>query len=264
MIIALAQIEIEYGNRKNNLEAHRRLIENAAIKGCEAVFFPEMSISGISIRRNRDEMDSLFSPEDEEETMNFFKQLAVDRKITIGFGWGKKTGVKGENHYSIIDTKGEVIMDYAKIHPFSFGGEDKYFEGGESVEYCQIDDFKVGVGICYDLRFPELFTKLGKICELVIVPANWPYVRHEAWETLLKARAMDNQVYMVGINCGGVVDGVEYSGESMFVNPLGKTLIKSGNDEELIIIQLENDVKKYREEFPVLKDRKEDLYKSFF
>lgn len=264
MIIALAQNTIKYGERDINLKNSVSLIEKASREGSDAIFFPEMSMTGVSIHKDKSKNKIILESQENPVTVNFFKEKAIQYNIAIGFGWGKEAGEKGENHYSIVNSHGEIILDYAKIHPFTFGYENEYFKGGESLEYCRIKEFNIGVGICYDLRFPEVFTGLGKKCDLIINPSNWPYIRHEAWEVLLKARAIENQVYMAAVNCAGESDGIKYKGESTIINPEGKVLIKAGFEEDVIIWELENDVKKYRDGFPVLKDRREDIYKSFY
>lgn len=126
----------------------------------------------------------------------------------------------------------------------------------------------MGIQICYDLRFPETFQALSKRADLIIVPANWPYTRIEHWDILLKARAIENQTYIVGINCRGVIGGNYYPGHSCIIRPDGKIcnnnyyLLSSSN--RAYVYQICNDVNDYRNEFPIKNDRKEKLYLNLF
>jgi predicted amidohydrolase len=152
-------------------------------------------------------------------------------------------------------------LDYIKIHPFSFAGEDKYFKGGEKLSTCSIEGFETGVAICYDLRFPELFIKLSEKAELIIVPANWPAARSLHWKTLLRARAIENQCYVAGVNCSGDMDGQTYSGDSAIYSPEGEMLtpvetITINETDKVYIYDIVNDVQEIRDGFPVRNDRK--------
>lgn len=125
----------------------------------------------------------------------------------------------------------------------------------------------MGVQICYDLRFPEPFQILSKKADLILVPANWPAARSGHWKSLLKARAIENMVYVAGINCAGEMEKQFYSGDSRLYAPDGTKLKKETvrlleycAEERVMIYDLQNDVHRYRECFPVKEDRREILY----
>ncbi len=263
MKIALAQNKIIYGEKEKNLENALYLIEKAKKEKVDAIFFPEMSMVGASVHKDIAENEKLFDSFGETQTVDYFSKLAREMNIYIGIGWGRKLEEKGENRYTIINNKGESILDYGKIHPFSYGNEGISFKGADSIFTCKIKEFRVGVAICYDLRFPEIFTYLSEKADLIVVPANWPYARRDAWETLIKARAIENQAYFAGINVSGTMDNIIYNGGSLLVNPLGEFLAKGGKDEELIVFDIKNDTDTFREKFPVRKDRRKDLYREF-
>ena len=154
-------------------------------------------------------------------------------------------------------------MDYAKLHPFSYGEESLYFTGGDTLPLCSYKGFEIGVQICYDLRFPEIFQLASPQAELIVVPANWPEDRVEHFKTLLKARAIENQCYIAGINRVGHARTSVYSGDSMIVDPLGRELAHGGRTEELLVADLDLEmVRKYRAEFPAKIDRKPELYRK--
>ena len=131
-----------------------------------------------------------------------------------------------------INNKGELVSKYQKVHPFSFGNEDKNYSKGEKDWNTQIEDFKIGLSICYDLRFPELYRLYAKErVDALVSIANWPDTRIEHWRTLLKARAIENQCYMIGVNRVGKDPKLNYVGYSGVYDPMGKELV-SVKDEE--------------------------------
>lgn len=256
MKIALLQSHIYWESKKENQEIFLQILKELKKEGIAAIFLPEMSFTGFS-------MNIALTQEEEKETVIFLKEASKEYGITIGAGWVQKCGKKAKNHYSIVD-HGIEILDYAKIHPFSYSGEDDYFEGGDSLSVCKVGDFQTGALICYDLRFPEVFQILSKKCDLILVPANWPARRREHWMTLLSARAIENQCYIAGINCVGEIGELSYSGDSRVINPNGEVLkplkVLENQGCDVLIYQIENDVESYRKNFPTKKDRKEMLY----
>ncbi len=271
MIVGLAQTNIVWEDKKTNLEKVKRVIDSflgaldcSEDTGGRLLLFPEMSLTGFS-------MNTEVTAENDEFTLNEIKQLAAKNNITIGIGWVRKNNtVLCENHYSLIDNNGAKISDYIKIHPFSYSGEDRYFAGGDSLAWCQVGEFKVATAICFDLRFPEIFQIMSDNADMIIVPANWPERRSKHWKTLLAARAIENQCYIAGINCCGMVGDQYYSGDSGLYSPGGEKLsvttgimLNEGTEEEQIFIYtLDNDVRKVRKSFPVKSDRKIELYKK--
>ncbi|WP_280634511.1 nitrilase-related carbon-nitrogen hydrolase, partial [Clostridium beijerinckii] len=128
---------------------------------------------------------------------------------------------------------------------------------------CEIDGFKIAPFICYDLRFPEIFQIASKEAQIITIAANWPKEREKHWITLLKARAIENQCYIIGINRVGIGNDLHYNGKSIFVSPDGDILNEISEKETLIIKELEIDmIKAVKEKFDIKKDRREDLYEA--
>lgn len=256
MRIALIESNIKWENKKANLDALVDAITFVSDMELDLVLLPEMSFTGFSMNVRR-------TKESDYCTVNKIKEISKKYDIAIGFGWVKDNGDKCENHYSIVKDS-DILIDYVKIHPFSYSGENIVFNGGEKLYLCKFKDFSVGIQICYDLRFPETFQILSKEASLIVVPANWPQKRREHWNTLLKARAIENQVYMAGINCVGNIGEQVYSGDSVILSPNGEIVdplkVIHSNDDNIYIYDIKNDVEKYRSEFPVKKDRREKLY----
>lgn len=256
MKVALYQMEIVWEDKEKNYQKLENILEKVKNEGVELLLLPEMSFTGFSMIIHH-------TKESGEESKIRVKKLCQMYQISIGFGWVKAVEEKAENHYTLINERGEEISDYIKIHPFSIAHEDKYFFKGESLSTCSLHGKGIASLICYDLRFPAVFQALGYETELVIVAANWPKIRREHWKCLLQARAIENQVYVLGVNCVGNLDGVEYSGDSCIINPNGEILKKIEYKEGLIYAEIKEDVKAIRESFPVRRDRQIELYKTF-
>lgn len=261
MKIALGQLQLCWEDKRANLKKVEAYLSLMKGHGIDLFLLPEMSLTGFSMHTER-------TKETKKETVGEIQKLAGAYQISIGVGWVMDAGELCENHYSIVTPKGE-ILDYAKLHPFRFAGETEYFKGGDALPVCEYGGFRIGVQICYDLRFPEPFQILSKQAELILVPANWPAARSEHWKCLLKARAIENMVYIAGVNCGGEMDEVPYSGDSAIYAPDG-TVLKpelfclpdSCSLERVQVYELQNDVSEYRTCFPMKQDRREILYQN--
>lgn len=158
----------------------------------------------------------------------------------------------------LLDRKGQIAGDYSKIHLFGNGSaETKLLSPGEKVDVINTDFGKVGLSICYDLRFPELYRRMAdQGAEVIISCAAWPYPRVENWDVLNKARAIENQCYYLACGCAGSSQGKPFIGRSMVVDPWG-TVVTNASEREMVLkteIYPEN-VAKIREEFTPLKDR---------
>ncbi len=255
MRIALAQTHIIWEDKTANEKRASEYVIQAADLGAKAVFFPEMSLTGFS-------MNIEATAEKNEDAIHKFCQKAVKNHIAIGIGWTKQAGELAENHYSIIGAEGTVISDYVKIHPFSYAGENQFFVSGNKITYFALGNYTWSSFICYDLRFPELFQIASQTAEVIVVPANWPQKRKEHWKCLLSARAIENQCYVLAINCVGQINGIEYSGNSCGISPNGEVLGELEGEPGLITIDLQADINKLRKSFPVKSDRKWDFYAS--
>ena len=253
MRVALYQMHIAWEDKQANIAKVEEKLEEISKQQIDVMLLPEMSFTGFS-------MNTDVTKEEKEDTVEQMKQLTIQYKITIGFGWVKDCGQKSENHYTIVDKSGIILSDYAKMHPFSYSGEDRKFQGGEKMASFELCDVPCSNFICYDLRFPDIFQIASKTADVVIIPANWPAKRSSHWKTLLQARAIENQVYVLAVNCVGQIDSLYYSGDSCVINPDGQVIEMLSDEEGLIVYDLVDDVVQYRSSFPVKKDRREDLY----
>lgn len=255
MRIGLYQMHIAWEDKQCNLARLENKLKEAKEQKVDLLLLPEMSFTGFS-------MNTEMTKEAAGETVERVRALAVQYKMAIGFGWVRDCGQKSENHYTVIDEAGICLSDYAKIHPFSFSGEDLKFIGGDKLTSFVIKDIPFSGFICYDLRFPEIFQIASKKAHVIILPADWPAKRSHHWKTLLQARAIENQVYIFAVNCVGQIDDLYYSGDSCVINPNGEILEILSDEEGMIIYDLMDDTEQYRSNFPVKQDRREGLYRS--
>lgn len=254
MKVAVCQLQIEWEWKEKTMRKVVGYMEQAKGEQADIIFFPEMTLTGFSMEVEKT-CDRYFG-----ETIEQFKEQCSKLGIAAGFGWVEKNpGEMAKNHYSMVDKQGTLLSDYVKVHPFGYGGEGKHFQGGNEVVSCEFDGHVISTAICYDLRFPELFRIMDENSSLIVVPANWPAVRSQQWKCLLQARAIENQAYVIGVNCVGTMDRVYYSGDSAIYNPLGGTMAELRDIEGLLYVELVNDVNRYREQFPVRRDRKIEI-----
>lgn len=255
MKLALYQSNIVWEDKENNyIHLEERLKEVS--KKVDLLLLPEMSFTGFS-------MNTALTKENSLETVGKMADYAQKYNIAIGFGWVKDCGEKSENHYTVINKEGKTVSDYAKIHPFSFSSEDKKFQGGDKIVTFDFGGIKFTTFICYDLRFPEIFQTASKEAHVILVPANWPQKRRNHWKCLLQARAIENQVYIIAVNCVGEIGGILYSGDSCVINPNGDIVMESSGQEGILEYELTDDVSEFRSAFQVKNDRREDLYRVY-
>ena len=255
MKAALCQFQIEYEAKEQNLHRAEQMIASAAAECAEIIFFPEMSFTGFS-------MNVLLTGESDGGTMQIMQEYARNYHIAVGFGWVKRSGDKGENHYTVVNDTGAVLADYVKMHPFSFSGEDNYYIAGSQTAVFRFAGHTFGLFICYDLRFPEMFRAVAAEVDVMIVSANWPEKRIAHWNKLLEARALENQCWVLGINCVGNQKNLRYNGSSRAVNPEGETVDCLYDREGLIFCEIQDEAAKFRSSFPALQDRRPALYKQ--
>lgn len=259
MRVALVSLDQAWENKEQNLIACRAFVLRAKAQGVDLVIFPEMTLTSFSMNISVTSEDSKTS-----KTVESFKALAQEFQIAIVFGIVFKDGDKATNNTLLIDGVGTIKANYIKMHPFTFAGEDKVFNGGSAISFGTVCNMTIGLTICYDLRFPELYSALAKHCDCIINIANWPAKRVDHWNTLLKARAIENQIFILGVNRTGVDDkGIEYKKSSQVISPNGELLAHVSPEEQLDIVDIDlSFISEFRKCFSTVQDRKPILYKS--
>ena len=247
MKAALIQNQIYWEDKDRNISRLEDTIRKHP--GNDLYLLPEMSFTGFSMNTDK-------TAESDPETVSRITKIAVENEAAVGFGWVRQKGQTCENVYSIIGRDGNLISEYTKIHPFAFSGENKHFSGGDRISIFEISGIPFSTFICYDLRFPELFRMVCEEVHAVIIPANWPAKRSEHWKTLLRARAIENQIYIFAVNCVGNMNGLYYSGDSCVIDPNGDILMSLSDREGVLSYDFVDNADQFRKAFPVLKDRK--------
>jgi omega-amidase len=252
---AAIQFNVKQGDVDANLAYVREALPRVAGQGANLVVLPEMWSSGFAYR-NLNQL-ALRTAGIVTELL----ELSARHKLVIVGSMPEPNGDKVFNTVYVVDN-GSLAGVYRKIHLFSLLGEDRAFSGGDSWLLAETSIGKVGVIICYDLRFPELSRRLAiEGAQIICVPAQWPKPRHEHWRTLLRARAMENQLFVVACNACGTIGKLDFFGMSMMIDPKGEVLAEGSESEGEIIAALDMQVMNdWRAQIPCFNDRKPGSY----
>ena len=261
MRIALISLNQHWQNRSANFERCEDLIGKAAGKGCELAIFPEMTLTGYSL-----DVSIVAESVDTSESLSWFGQLSRKFGVHLIFGACllNRATRQPQNVLCHADPSRDATPIYAKIHPFSFAGEDRILGAGDALGFVELPGIRLGATICYDLRFPELYAAMASRCEGAICIANWPARRKAHWHTLLVARAIENQMFLFGVNrIGTDGNGLEYEKSSMVVTPSGEVMKPIFESLELDLYEINPDeTLRYRNEFPTLRDKRHLVYEK--
>ena len=220
MKLAVVQHDIAWEQPEKNFARLAGLVAEAAGADACLVVLTEMFSYGFS-------MDvATIAEAPDGPSSQFLIAEAQKHDIWLGGTIPVRAGagsLKARNTFVLAAPDGST-HSYAKIHPFTYGGEGEHYEGGSSLTQVQIEDIRVSLSVCYDLRFPYVFWPLADTTDLYLIPANWPAKRRHHWQSLLVARAIENQAYVAGINRVGTGGGIHYSGDSAIISPLGETI----------------------------------------
>jgi omega-amidase len=248
MKISIIQYDIAWENKSLNFHKLEDLIAPLYNK-TDIVILPEMFNTGFSMNPER------FSECAYAETFNWMKSISEKGNFGVCGSYMVKENKKYFNRWFFVSPEKESWY-YDKRHLFSMGGEDKLFSGGKTRLTFTFRGLRISPCICYDLRFP-VWSRNRNDYDLVIYAANWPESRREVWNTLLKARAIENQCYVAGANRIGT-DGadIKYCGDSMIITPFGQIIASGNTDEECIILAGLNldELTTLRKKFPVFRD----------
>lgn len=259
MKLAVVSLNSIWEDKQTNLEEVERIVQSLSQK-VVYVIFPEMTLTGFSV-------SNLGLAEDFENSNSIIaiQKLAKEYQMNIVFGLMISRGNKKYNSCIAINNKGEIAGNYEKIHLFSYSGEDSLITGGRQLKHIDWEG-GWGLSICFDLRFPELYQELSKENLILLNIANWPKTRVAHWRTLLNARAIENQSFMIGVNRTGVDgNGLEYEESSCVFSPTGEKLEPFKISEEIKIFDLNlEEAIEYRKSFPIKKDRRNSIYRAFY
>lgn len=249
MKVALVQYSQDFENVRGNREKLNSLLAKN-ISQEDLLVFPEMTLTGYTMNPEK------YGEEEDGKSLRYFSDIASSFKKHVVAGYIEKQNGRFYNTLIHFNREGEISARYRKIHLFSFAGENSRYTPGKRAVETFIDHFNTGVSICYDLRFPELFREYAKKrCSLIICIASWPAIRVQHWKMLLKARAIENQCYVIGVNRTGRDPLNSYNGCSGVFDPLGDELVMVEEKETVIPCSLDlSRVEEVRRKYRFLDD----------
>ncbi len=253
------QWNLKWENKAANFAQAAELTEAAAPKPGALVVLPEMFGTGFSMNV------PAVAEEVNGETLSFLSSLARKHSVNILAGVVTRSeNGRGFNEAVVVDPEGREATRYRKMHPFRHAGEGDFYDAGSAPILWHVNDILMAPFICYDLRFPEIFRLAAKGgAELFVVIANWPAARIEHWRVLMRARAIENQAYVIGINRCGSDPKLEYPGATMVVDPNGKILTELDEREGFFKIDVDPGiVRTCRRDLPFLRDLRADLFRA--
>jgi len=258
-VISVGQIALRDAEPAANLEAARTIAAEASRRGSDLLLLPELWLSGFAL----DQADRLaLGPADARwETLS---ALSRDAGVAIAGSVMAEEGGKTYNRFVVHGADGTLDASYDKVHLFAGMQEDRYLAAGDSLVVADLGFCKAGLAVCYDLRFPELFRALSRGgAEVILLAAQWPHVRTEHWRTLLRARAIENQVYVIASNRAGPCDTGRYAGHSAIYDPWGEVVLEAGELPALLTAEIDlAKVREVREHFPVWSHVRPAVYGS--
>lgn len=258
LIITLIQSDLAWENKDANLSMFGKKISGIQEK-TQVVVLPEMFSTGFSMHPD------ILAEKMDGNAIAWMKDISMKMKIILTGSLIIEEAGRFYNRMLWVLPNGEIGY-YDKRHLFAFAGEDKHYVAGEKRFIASVNGWKINLQVCYDLRFPVWARQsltmestnepITPEYDLLVYVANWPERRNTAWKTLLRARAIENQSYVIGVNRVGE-DGnkIYHSGDSMIVDPLGDILYEKSNDEDIYTHTFEyTKLDEVRSRFPFWKD----------
>ena len=245
------QLDIVWEDKAANFRKVEEMVTAAAPAAGSLVVLPEMFACGFSMNL------AVTRQSEDREDEAFLADLARKRGVFVAAGVVSAGATEmGRNEAVVFSPEGQLHARYAKIHPFSLGGEAQGHERGTEIVTFPWGGFVVAPFVCYDLRFPEIFRAAArKGADLLVVMALWPVRRQQHWLTLLQARAIENQAYVVGVNRVGREPELLYAGRSVVIDPHGVIIADAGEREHILSSLIEPEVvTSWRRDFPALRD----------
>jgi predicted amidohydrolase len=252
MRIAALQSDIVWEDPQANFEHLRPWIASAAAAGARLVVLPEMYACGFSMATDRIG-EGVGGP-----STRFLCEQAAEHGMWLAGSLPEKADGAERPHNTLVvaGPDGEVHR-YHKIHPFSYAREDRHYSAGEDYVTITLEGVRWTLFVCYDLRFADEFWATAEATDAYLVVANWPETRRHHWQTLLAARAIENQAYVVGVNRVGQGGGLRYAGDSRVIDPMGRILTSAAEQETLLLAEIDAAVaRETRRTLPFSRDRR--------
>ncbi len=253
MKVAAIQHDIVWEDAAANFAHLDPRIDDAVAAGGELVLLTEMFSTGFSMdaQRTAESMGGA--------STQFLVDAARRHQVWVGGSIPlRDDGEPRPSNCFVLATPSGEVHRYRKRHPFSYSGEHEHYAAGRDRVTVDIGGLRCALFVCYDLRFADDFWALAEDTDCYLVVANWPASRREHWTTLLRARAIENQAYVVGVNRVGTGGRVEYSGDSRVFGPFGELVASADDGETTMFADLDRDVvQSTRAHYPFLADRRD-------
>lgn len=254
------QCDLTWESPAENRRRLRPRVEAAAARGAALIALPEMWPTGFSMDADR------IAEDEGGESERWMSDTASAVRATVcGSIAQRGPAAPRPRNVFVVAAPDGAVRRYAKVHPFTFGGESTHYAAGDDAITVDVAGVRVTPLVCYDLRFPEMFAALAQRTDLFVVVANWPVARVAHFTKLLEARAIETQAFVLGVNRVGSGGGLDYSGGSRLVSPLGELIdgggAPCGREREVAGEVSAADVAAVRAKFPFLADRRPDVYR---
>ena len=256
MRVAAIQHDIVWCDREANFEHLAPMIAGAAAAGARLILLSETFSTGFATDR-----DDLGEPEGGRSSQFLVTQARL-HGVWVGgscpeIAADAPADDQRPHNTLVLAAPDGTQHRYRKIHPFTYGGETKHFRAGDQFVTVDVEGLRVTLFVCYDLRFADEFWQLANDTDVYLVPANWPEARRLPWMSLLQARAIENQAYVIGCNRVGTGNGLPYSGDSRIIDPLGEVLAGAALTESILLADISAErVAEVRDRFRFLQDRR--------
>ncbi len=255
--VAAVQHDIAWFDRAANFGHLAPTIADAASCGAQLVLLTETFSTGFGFAE-----PDIAEPHD-GPSAQFLHEQAVTHDLWIGGSCPEiapdapADDQRPSNVFVLAGPDGTTHR-YRKIHPFSHSGEDRHVRAGDEFLQVEIDGVRLSLFVCYDLRFADEFWQLAETTDAYVVVANWPGKRRLHWSSLLRARAIENQAYVVGVNrIGSDIYGLDYTGDSTVIDPMGEIVVSAAGTETVLFATIDTDhVAGTRDHFRFLQDRR--------
>jgi len=264
--IACLQLDIAFGDPQTNEQQAEKAVQSAVNEGADIIVLPELWTTGYDLTR----LDEI-ADDHAERTRAFASRLAQTHGVHFVAGSvAKKTAAGVTNTMIVADRSGQIVSEYSKLHLFQLMDEHLYLQPGNEPGLFSFDELSCAGVICYDIRFPEwIRTHALAGAEALFVVAEWPLPRLHHWRTLLMARAIENQCYVVACNRVGSDPNNVFAGHSLIIDPWGEIIAEADEKPGILLADIDPAlVREVRARIPVFADRRprdyDEAAKKFF
>jgi len=256
--IALGQMDVQLGEPERNWQTVVEMAQNAAARQADILVLPELWSTGYDL-----ENAAAYVTPTDQGIFARVADLARQHHLHILGSCLSLLGVNRFGNTAVwFDPQGQNQAEYSKIHLFRLMAEEQFLTAGEKLAMLTTPWGKAGLAICYDLRFPEMFRAYALAgARLVFLPSEWPHPRLAHWQTLVRGRAIENQMFLIACNRVGTSKNSHFFGHSCMIDPWGETVIEGDESPQLLVATIDTSlVDTVRAKIPVFADRRPELY----